>query len=181
MKLKFIILITSILILPLIILNNEEAFSFALSPTETPAEAVPSGVIEQAVDTADGLDQIHADDTATGFVTIDPQQLAGFPAYGQATLLQEDTGSAIVDLLPTYANGHFVAFYILQDGGTYYLWLNNIQTNGVAYLSVEQRFESQDGLLWSNRTDTNLTQNSSAYRFLRGLRHVIKDGTTYEG
>jgi uncharacterized repeat protein (TIGR01451 family) len=175
------------LILPLIILNGE-AFSLAMSEAETPGEAVPSDRIRQAVDAADGLGQIHADDGSAGFVTIDPQQLAGFPAYGPVTVLQEDTGSSIIDLLPAYANitdnleNMFGVFFIHKEGDTYLLWLGSrVRTDSFGNVSsVDQRFESQDGLVWRNRTDTNLV-NTGPHKFVEGLRGVIKTGNTYEG
>lgn len=100
------------------------------------------------------------------------------PQYDTATLLMEDLGGeTIVELasaLTTFGN-----FYILPEGDTHYLWLDNLDYPNYG---IEQRLESQDGLVWHNRTDTNLSGFSGSYRRAEGLRTVIKnDEDIYEG
>jgi hypothetical protein len=56
-----------------------------------------------------------------------------------------------------------------------------LNSNGDDFDSIEQRFESQDGLVWRNRTNTNLALSDPFWMQLLGLRHVIKDGPLYEG
>jgi hypothetical protein len=102
------------------------------------------------------------------------------PMYSTATLLLEDQGGVITDLLPAYINGSFGSFYILKEGDIYYLWLNSVYRNGATINSITQRFESQDGPVWRNRTNTNLAMYSTSWRWLGGPRHVIKDGPLYE-
>jgi len=96
--------------------------------------------------------------------------------YGTATILMEDLGGGTtVELAPAHESfGHF---YILQEGDVYYLWVNS--TIYPDY-GAEQRLESNDGLIWSNRTDTNLTGPPGAYRRVEGLRTVIKEDGIYE-
>lgn len=101
---------------------------------------------------------------------------ASTPQYDTATLLMEDLGGGTtVELSP--AHDSFGHFYILQEGDTYYLWVNS----GIyPDYGAEQRLESQDGLVWHNRTDTNLTGPPGAYMRVEGLRTVIKDEGIYE-
>ena len=108
-------------------------------------------------------------------VTASP---ASIPQYDTATLLMEDLGGGtIVELSPI--NERFGNFCILQEEDTYYLWINNID---YPHYGIEQRLESQDGLIWYNRTDTNLSGLVGSYRRAEGLRTVIKnDEGIYEG
>jgi hypothetical protein len=98
--------------------------------------------------------------------------------YGTATILMEDLGGGttveLTSALTTFGN-----FYILPEGDTYYLWLDNLDYPDYG---LEQRLESQDGLVWHDRTDTNLSGFSGSYRRAEGLRTVIKnDEDIYEG
>ena len=105
------------------------------------------------------------------------------PQYTTADVLLEDLGGPPVELLPANISGHNLLrlFSILQDGGTYYMWLNTSDDlGGSSWPGVEQRFESQDGLVWQNRTTTNLTHNA-AWKFAAGLRGIVKNGNTYQG
>lgn len=99
------------------------------------------------------------------------------PAYGIADLLLEDLGGGTtVELTPAHEGfGHFD---ILRDGDTNYLWVNS---DIYPSYGAEQRLESTDGLVWHNRTDTNLTGPSGTYKRLEGLRTVIKENGIYEG
>jgi uncharacterized repeat protein (TIGR01451 family) len=72
----------------------------------------------------------------------------------------------------------------LKEGDTYYLWLNSYKTS-LPRNGIEQRLESQDGLVWRNRTDTDLVLADDGsgyynYKHLCGIRDVINDGITYE-
>jgi len=102
-----------------------------------------------------------------------------YPPYLEATVLLEDVGGHTVEL--TSALETLGYFSIVKEGGTYYLWLNNCKSTQPR-LGVEQRLESQDGLVWHNRTDTDLmlsTPDSS--KFLGGLHNVIKADDIYRG
>ncbi|MGB0383675.1 MAG: FG-GAP-like repeat-containing protein [Ardenticatenaceae bacterium] len=102
-------------------------------------------------------------------------------AYRTATVLLEDLGGSTAELAPAYTEGAFKSFYIFKEENGYSLWVNNFNYRHPYYDSKEQKLESQDGLLWSNRTDTNLVRDNARYRFLLGLRNVINNGNTYEG
>ena len=116
-------------------------------------------------------------------------QQTNVPVYGPAVILMEDIGGSIIEMLPAYAGTsnildiRFFSFDILKEGDTYYLWLNSWVRAGAItdVFSKEQRFESQDGLVWSNRTDTNLSHQSTYYEYVHGLREIIKTGNSYEG
>jgi hypothetical protein len=109
--------------------------------------------------------------------------------YGEAILLLENQGASPIELLSAYAGtpnsyqNRFGTFKILKEGDIYYLWIGSIlHLNGNIPnpSSVVQRFESRNGLVWCNRTNTNLT-NSGSYKLVWGLREVMKNGSTYEG
>lgn len=127
---------------------------------------------------------MRVDDSLSNRLGLIPAQQitqTTWPAYGPATILLEDQGGTVSELSPAYVNGGFATSYILQEGNSYYLWLGSVQKSGSAFDSIEQRFESQDGLIWHNRTNTNLSQSDPFWRNLAGIRHVIKDGPLYEG
>lgn len=110
--------------------------------------------------------------------------------YGKAVPLLEELDGSVVELLPAYAaipntfQNEFGAFKILKEGDTYYLWVgSNVhedRNSSPNPSSIEQRFESRNGLVWCNRTNTNLSI-SGAYKYLWGLRSIIKNGSIYEG
>jgi hypothetical protein len=109
--------------------------------------------------------------------------------YSEAIPLLENQGASPVELLSAYAGtpnsfqNRFGTFKILKEGDIYYLWIGSLlHVNGNIPnpSSVEQRFESRNGLVWCNRTNTNLT-NSGSYKLVWGLREVMKNGSTYEG
>lgn len=101
-------------------------------------------------------------------------------SYATATVLLEDTGETTVEL--SSALDKLGSFSILSEGSTYSLWLNSYKTTPLPREGIEQRLESQDGLVWRNRTDTNLVLlNSDNYKFLRGARDIIKSSNTYQG
>ncbi len=101
-------------------------------------------------------------------------------SYSTATLLLEDTGGRTVELSSTL--DHLGRFSILVEGDTYYLWLNSEKREPLPYMGVEHRFESQDRLVWRNRAETNLAiEGGGSYKFVMGIRKVIKDGVIYEG
>jgi hypothetical protein len=104
---------------------------------------------------------------------------ASVPQYGTATLLMEDLGGgSIVELAPAHDNDQLYSFYILPEGDTYYLWLNSVTYPDYG---IEQRLESEDGLVWHDRTNTNLEGPPGAYMRVEGLCTVIKDEGIYEG
>jgi hypothetical protein len=117
------------------------------------------------------------------------QQLIAHPIYSTATLLLEDVGGSTIILRSPYSTTtstieHALGpFDIVQEGDTYYLWLGsrNQTGSGCNVASIEQRFESQDGLMWRNRANTNLVWNSTNCRYIWGLREVVKNGSLYEG
>lgn len=102
--------------------------------------------------------------------------------YLTATILLErlDNGE-VVELLPDQAYRVFEQFYILPEADHFTLWLNNRNTTSGRLIAEEQRLESQDGLVWTNRTATNLRDNTQDYHYLNGIRQVIKSGDVYEG
>jgi hypothetical protein len=104
-----------------------------------------------------------------------------WPAYGPVTILLEDQGGSVSELSSVYADGGFSSFSILKEGSIYYLWLGSGRGSSGNFESIEQRFESEDGLVWRNRTNTNLALSGASWRCLSGLRNVIKDGPLYEG
>jgi uncharacterized repeat protein (TIGR01451 family) len=116
-------------------------------------------------------------------------QQAGWPLYGPVTPLLEDVGGATTILLSPYSTtintveNALGSFDIVREGDTYYLWLGSRLRTGTRdnVTSIEQRFESQDGLVWRHRTDTNLAWNSTNQKFIWGLPEVIKNGSLYEG
>src|SRR6185295_1335095 len=108
--------------------------------------------------------------------------------YGYAILLLENLGSSTTELLSAYSGApnslesSLDSFSIIKEGDTYYLWLASRLRTSVTNtnVSIEQRFESKNGLVWCNRTNTNLSR-SDTYKYLLGLRNVIKSGSLYEG
>ncbi|MCB0194376.1 MAG: hypothetical protein KDJ65_20670 [Anaerolineae bacterium] len=101
-----------------------------------------------------------------------------YPIYSTATVLLEDVGGNTVALSSVLDELRYIS--ILKEGSTYYLWLNSTRTNPRPRSGIEQRLESQDGLIWSNRTDTDLVlPNNDSYKFLEGLRSIIKKDNTY--
>jgi hypothetical protein len=165
---------------PLVLLGGT---LFALTrPAETAADTQPGLAMLQSAVLMDTTapDPIDLDGRPS---LIPAQQITRttWPAYGPATILLEDQGGSLSELLPAYADGDFTTSYILKEGNSYYLWLGNVRHSGSAYDSIEQRFESEDGLVWRNRTNTNLALSDPSWRFLFGLRHIIKDGPLYEG
>lgn len=115
-------------------------------------------------------------------------QQANVPVYGPAVNLLEDVDGSTIELLSAYAGlsnlleNRFESFDIIKEGDTYYLWLGSLRREGsdANVYSIEQRFESQDGLVWSNRTDTNLSRHDTFFAYIHGLREVIKTGNSYE-
>lgn len=105
-----------------------------------------------------------------------------FPLYLTATILMEqlDNGN-LVELTPVMTNWWFDHFYILPEEASYTLWLNNKYQPAGSRVAVEQHLQSEDGLIWYNRTDTNLVDNVPDSNFLRGIRQVIKEGDLYHG
>lgn len=111
------------------------------------------------------------------------------PVYGPVIDLQEENGGTVSDLPPAYVNVNnpidlaFRSFTILKEGNTYYMWLGSKVTVGSNnnHTSIVQRFESQDGLTWYNRTDTNLTWINVYAKFGFGLHEVIKMDNSYQG
>ncbi len=102
--------------------------------------------------------------------------------YLTATMLLErlDNGQQI-ELLPNQDYKVFEQLYILPEGDHFTLWLNNRNTTSGRLIAEEQRLESQDGLVWTNRTATNLRDSTQDYHYLNGIRQVIKNGDVYEG
>lgn len=104
--------------------------------------------------------------------------------YLTATVLLEELENGdLVELSPAQTDWWFDQFFILQEGITHTLWLNNRYPtppdgNRVA---VEQRLQSIDGLIWKNRIDTNLVDDAPDWHTLMGIRQVIKDDGTYHG
>lgn len=123
---------------------------------------------------------------SSSLMTID--QAADPPTYGPAAILQEDLGDSVIDVSLAYSGMDDLIergtyrFNILKEDNTYYLWLNSMIRPGAInnVWSIEQRLESDDGLIWRNRTDTNLIRQSTAYKFITGLHEIIKTGDTYE-
>lgn len=107
-------------------------------------------------------------------------EVANTPVYDPAVVLLEDVGGDLVELASAFDS--FLDFFtILMEGDTYYMWLNSNERS-VPRQGIEQRFESADGLIWSNRTDTNLViDDPDPYKFLRGIREIVKSNGIYEG
>ncbi len=104
------------------------------------------------------------------------------PIYLTSTALLEklDNGN-IVEMLPAPGTDMvFDSFYIMPEDDKFTLWLNNKVWGGQG-VSVEQWMESQDGLVWENRVNTNLVDNVPNYHVFSGIRQVIKDGELYQG
>ncbi len=105
-----------------------------------------------------------------------------FPLYLTATMLMEQLNNGnLVELTPVMTNWWFDHFYILPEEASYTLWLNNKYQPAGSRVAVEQHLQSEDGLIWYNRTDTNLVDNVPDSNFLRGIRQVIKEGDLYHG
>ncbi len=102
------------------------------------------------------------------------------PPDKQAVVLRENSGGELIELASAYPHGYFQSFFILRQGDRYYLWLNSIYYNDSQRDAKTQRFESTDGLLWSQRTDTNLVREHVSYEFVFGPRQIIFDDG-YEG
>ncbi len=123
-------------------------------------------------------------DALTGFVPKDTtlsMTNANSVVYISSTLLLEDTGTSLIEITPQNQDWIFGQFYILEENGILYVWLNNKIETPNARLAVEQRLESQDGLVWTNRLDTNLVDTTYDYHVLHGIRHVIHNDSVYEG
>jgi hypothetical protein len=166
---------------PLVLLGGT---LFALTrPAETAADTQPGLAMLQSAVLMDTTapDPIDLDGRPS---LIPARQITRttWPAYGPVTVSLEDQGGSLAELSPAYVDSRFSSFYILKEGNSYYLWLGSIlRSNGDHHDSVEQRFESEDGLVWRNRTNTNLALSDPSWRHLGGLRHIIKDGPLYEG
>ena len=101
------------------------------------------------------------------------------PVYLTSTVLLEDVGGAVVELAPAFG-GYLQYFTIMQEGDMYYMWLNS-NKRSLPRFGVEQRFQSQDGLVWSDRTNTNLAlPGGDDYEYVAGIRSIIKEAATYE-
>jgi Mg-chelatase subunit ChlD len=96
-------------------------------------------------------------------------------------LLERLDNGQEIELLPDQAYRVFEQFYILPEGDHFTLWLNNRNATSGRRIAEEQRLESQDGLVWTNRTATNLRDATQDYHYLNGIRQVIKSGDVYEG
>ena len=96
-------------------------------------------------------------------------------------VLQEDNGEVLIDLGPEDLgpDSRPASFYIRQENDKYYMWLNTYKV-GSGCPDTDQLLESDDGLVWENRTDTNLEVTGS-YKRTYGIGEVITDGTTYHG
>jgi hypothetical protein len=173
-KLHFVILF------PLVLLGST---LFAMTRPAVAADTSPGPAVFQSAAIMDA--QAHNPINSNGRAGLMPARQitqTTWPAYGPATVLLEDQAGFVSELSPAYANSGFSAFYILNEGNSYTLWLGSIlNTNGDDYDSIEQRFESQDGVVWRNRTNTNLALSSTYWSQLGGLRNVVKDGPLYEG
>jgi hypothetical protein len=164
---------------PLVLLGGT---LFALTqPAEMTADAQPGLAMFQSAVLMDttASDPIDFDGRPS---LIPAQQITQttWPAYGRVTVLLEDRGGSLSELSPAYAGGGFASLYILEED-SYYLWLGTIRGSDPTFDSIDQRFESEDGLVWRNRTNTNLALSSTSWKRLGGLRVVIKDGPLYEG
>lgn len=95
-------------------------------------------------------------------------------------ILQEEKDGQILPLEPSF--GRFGNFALLQEDKTFYLWLSSYQNKDLPRQGIEQRLESLDGLLWLNRTDTNLQQvDSNPRKHLTGMRSIVKQNGLYQG
>ncbi len=75
----------------------------------------------------------------------------------------------------------FSSFFIMQEGDHYTLWVGStFRQSESNRSSIEQRLVSTDGLVWSNRTNTNLVWSNAGYYQLRGLRQVRMEGAMYQ-
>jgi hypothetical protein len=186
MKRKLVAKLYFIIVLPLIILGTG-LFVIARSPDWAAGSEFEPVVAQDKAAVNEGEDSdAHGSNNQPRLITT--QQITQ-PIYGSATILLEDLGGSTTILLSPYANitntleNALGSFNILKEGDTYYLWLGSrVRTGTLSNVtSIEQRFESQDGLVWHDRTNTNLAWNGSPYKLVWGLRQVIKNGGLYEG
>ncbi|MCB9422430.1 MAG: VWA domain-containing protein [Ardenticatenaceae bacterium] len=113
------------------------------------------------------------------YVSASPNKVV----YITSTMLLEDNGVSVQEIVPLGSDSgwEFGRFFILEEDNGFYLWLNNRNVTGGARIATEQRLESQDGLVWTNRLDTNLIDSTYDYHVLHGIRQVIHDGDIYHG
>jgi hypothetical protein len=108
---------------------------------------------------------------------------SAYPVYLTSTILLERMENGdIVEMLPAPGQEMvFDSFYIMPDDGRFVLWLNSQTWTSGNRVAVEQWMESSDGLVWENRVNTNLVDNTPDYHTLFGIRQVIKQDNVYEG
>ncbi|MBE2198790.1 MAG: PKD domain-containing protein, partial [Anaerolinea sp.] len=105
-----------------------------------------------------------------------------YPVYLTATLLIEELPDGTqIELIPSPTYHIFDAMFILPEDEHFTMWVSNRNITVGGQTSVEQYLESQDGLVWTNRTNTNLIDNTPDYHFLGAIRQVIYDQGIYEG
>ncbi|MCB8923178.1 MAG: PKD domain-containing protein [Ardenticatenaceae bacterium] len=104
------------------------------------------------------------------------------PVYLTATLLLERLPNGdLTELVPPLPQWQFRYMSILPENDAWRMWLNNQYHSPGQRVAVEQYLESEDGIIWSNRTDTNLIDSIPDYHVLYGIRSVIKSGDIYQG
>ncbi|MCL4299362.1 MAG: DUF11 domain-containing protein [Anaerolineae bacterium] len=196
MKLNLFIRLHFVITLPLVILSG---VLLTITHSPTPAQGSemrypPTERGDVTIDFAAPDMQLHViTNTANPRCddpTLAPPVIPAGQYYGRAIPLLEEVGGSAIELLPAYAaipstfQNKFGPFKILKEGDIYYLWIGSNVHKDSNYSanpsSIEQRFESLNGLVWCNRTNTNLSI-SGAYKYMWGLRSIIKNGNTYEG
>lgn len=110
-----------------------------------------------------------------------------FPKYGPITNLLEEVNGTQVELQSAYIDTattferRFGSFKIIKENGQYVMWVNNrISTDASHHQSVEQRLVSDDGFVWYDRTNTNLTFSGQLNKFGDGIRAIIQTDSGYE-
>src|SRR5262245_47464233 len=152
MKLKFLLLLFSCAILLSLIIPSQPTKAQS-SDTETLAVShLSAEELSKQIVKSDWLKSSLPQTCTT------TTQTGNYPTYGPAVnLVEKLANGSQVELAPAYPPaGYFIFYSLLKEGDTYYLWSNSLQYNGPNYQSKEQRLESQDGLVWHNRSDTNL-------------------------
>lgn len=100
--------------------------------------------------------------------------------YVTSSILLEDDGAGNIEEIsvPLERMGKFS---LVHDGEKFYLW-QNTHTNQRPRVDFIHMLESEDGITWSNRQNTDLeVLNDNGFRYLRGLDTVIKNDDGFEG
>lgn len=180
-KLLFVIVLSSLLLsVSLLIITQAPSRAAGKSTSIESSSTTNTAIVTSTITNVTSL--LCDDPNLTQPITPTGQ------TYSEAVPLLEQLGASTTELQSAYVGTpnalekSLDEFSILKEGDTYYLWIASRLKTGPSSLinTIEQRLESKNGLVWCNRTNTNLAR-TDIYKYSLGPRTIIKNGGLYEG